>query len=202
MMIAKGMNKMRPLLFFIPLFLILVIEGIAIDFLPQFLAKTNLLITPHWIFMFLLLMTFKFDTNNTFYAVIYGAFFGILVDIVYSDVLGIYMFIYPFVIYLVHISKHFLHTNFYILFIIVSVSLLVVEFFFYMLLIIASASLLVVEVLLFIVYSFVLSLDLSQAYFLFNRYIPTLIANLLFLLLLYVLFSGMMERWRRDLFKE
>src|SRR5699024_2621042 len=184
MMIAKGMNKMRPLLFFIPLFLILVIEGIAIDFLPQFLAKTNLLITPHWIFMFLLLMTFKFDTNNTFYAVIYGAFFGILVDIVYSDVLGIYMFIYPFVIYLVHISKHFLQTNFY------------------MLLIIASASLLVVEVLLFIVYSFVLSLDLSQAYFLFNRYIPTLIANLLFLLLLYVLFSGMMERWRRDLFKE
>src|SRR5699024_11920139 len=84
----------------------------------------------------------------------------------------------------VHISKHFLQTNFY------------------MLLIIASASLLVVEVLLFIVYSFVLSLDLSQAYFLFNRYIPTLIANLLFLLLLYVLFSGMMERWRRDLFKE
>src|SRR5699024_9112645 len=71
-----------------------------------------------------------------------------------------------------------------------------------MLLIIASASLLVVEVLLFIVYSFVLSLDLSQAYFLFNRYIPTLIANLLFLLLLYVLFSGMMERWRRDLFNE
>src|SRR5699024_3220996 len=160
------------------------LEGIAIDFLPQFLAKTNLLITPHWIFMFLLLMTFKFDTNNTFYAVIYGAFFGILVDIVYSDVLCIYMFIYPFVIYLVHISKHFLLTNFY------------------MLLIIASASLLVVEFLLFIVYSFVLSLDLSQAYFLFNRYIPTLIANLLFLLLLYVLFSGMMERWRRDLFKE
>src|SRR5699024_5373535 len=184
MMIAQGMNKMRPLLFFIPLFLILVIEGIAIDFLPQFLAKTNLLITPHWIFMFLLLMTFKFDTNNTFYAVIYGAFFGILVDIVYSDVLGIYLFIYPFVISLVHLSQHLLQTKFF------------------MLLIIPSASLLVVEVLLFIVYSFVSSLDLSPAYFLFNRYIPTLIANVLFLLLLSVLFSAMMERWRRDLFKE
>lgn len=175
---------MKPLFFFIPLFLILVIEGIAIDFLPHFLAKTNLLMTPHWIFMFLLLMVFKFDTNDTFYAVIYGVVFGVLVDIVYSDVLGIYMFIYPFVIYLVHISKRFLQTNFY------------------MLLIIAAASLFLVEILLFIVYSFVLSLDLGQLYFLFNRYIPTLFANLLFLLLIYVLFSGMMERWRRDLFHE
>src|SRR5699024_7759391 len=149
MMTAKGKNKMKPLFFFIPLFIILVIEGIAIDFLPQFLAKANLLATPHWIFMFLLLMTFKFDTNDTYYAVIYGAVFGMLVDIVYSDVLGIYLFIYPFVIYLVHISKRFLQTNFY------------------MLLIIASVSLLIVEILLFFVYFFVLFLVFCLLYFLF-----------------------------------
>src|SRR5699024_7781387 len=117
----------KRLIFPIILFLILVSEGVAIELLPTSLSSTYMLITPHWVFIFLLLITLLYDTNETFFAIIYAVFFGLLIDVVYTGVLGVYMFVYPFSVYIVHLLKRFIQTNLYMTIVISAVSLFIIE---------------------------------------------------------------------------
>src|SRR5699024_5640405 len=139
-----------------------------------------MLITPHWIFIFLLLVSLLYDTNDTFFAIVYGVAFGLLIDIVYSGVLGVYMFVYPFTLYIVHLIKRFVQTNFY------------------MIMIVTAISLFIIEVLLFMVFSIVGTIDVSNMYFVLHRFIPTLIANVLFLIPAYIIFANRMIRLRQE----
>ncbi|HLR71677.1 MAG TPA: rod shape-determining protein MreD, partial [Pseudogracilibacillus sp.] len=93
---------MKRLLFLIILFGLLVLEGVAIDLLPAILTSSETLIVPHWVLIFLIIITLFYDTSETFFSIIYGVIFGFLIDVVYTDVLGVYMFVYPFTLYIVH----------------------------------------------------------------------------------------------------
>lgn len=171
---------MKRLFFPAILFLILVSQGVAIEFLPNSLASADILITPHWVFIFLLLISLLYDTNDTFFAIVYGVAFGLLIDIVYTEVLGLYMFVYPFTLYIVHLLKRFLQTNIYMAIIVAAISLLIIEF------------------LLILVFSIIGYVDVTNMYFFLNRFIPTLIANLLFLIPAYILSAGRLRRWSKE----
>jgi len=171
---------MKRLIFPLILFLLLVSEGVALDLLPNILTSTETLIVPHWMFVFLILIALFYDTNDTFYAVIYGVFFGIFMDIVYTEMLGVYMFVYPFAIYIVQLLKHILQTNFY------------------MTVIITIISIGIVEMLLYFIYSFVGIVDTTMAYFLMHRLTPTALANVLFLIPLYFISVNTLMRWSRE----
>src|SRR5690625_635280 len=160
---------MKRLLFLIILFGLLVLEVVAIDLLPAILTSSETLIVPHWVLIFLIIITLFYDTSETFFSIIYGVIFGFLIDVVYTDVLGVYMFVYPFTLYIVHFLKRLLQTNLT------------------MTIIITSIGVLITELLLFLIYSIVDIVDIRMIAFQFHRFIPSFLANILFLLITYIL---------------
>lgn len=171
---------MKKLLLPCILFFLLVFEGIALDLLPSKLLSTNILLVPHWVLLFLILITLFYDKEDTFYSIIYGILFGLLVDVVYTGVLGVYMFVYPFTLYIVHLLKSFLQTN------------LVMTLF------ISSVAIVVTELLLLFIYNMIGIVDVSTAHFFVHRLIPTLLANLIFLLPLYFIATKGLMRWSSE----
>lgn len=166
-------------LFFLPiLFFILIFEGIALKLLPEMIVNTNLLIVPHWIFIFLVLMALFYDRADTYFSVLYACVFGFLVDIVYTSVLGVYMFTYPVAIYVIHLLKAIFHTNIYTAILMTSVGLAIAEI---------------------IIYFIYLTVDITDMFWvdnLFNRLLPTVIANIILLIILYPLLRNILIRWR------
>src|SRR5699024_3030107 len=92
-------------------FLILVSEGVALELLPTVLTSSATLIVPHWLLVFLVLINLFYDTNETYFSIYLGIVFGLLIDIVYTGILGAYMFTYPFTLYLIHLLKRFVQSN-------------------------------------------------------------------------------------------
>ncbi len=94
------------------LFLLLVLEGVALDLLPFSLVESDVQLVPHWVLVFLILKIIFFDREDTYASVIHGFIFGFLIDVVYTGVLGVYMFSYALVVYLIHGLAKVLHANF------------------------------------------------------------------------------------------
>jgi|SRR5690625_3312895 len=170
----------KRLLFSVILFLLLVSEGIALDLLPASLTSSEVLIVPHWILMFLILMTLFYDTDETFFSIIYGVVFGLLTDVVYTGVLGAYMFVYPFSLYIAHLLKRFLQTNLFMTIFIAIISMCVAEF------------------LMFLIYSIVDLVDMTMPAFFLSRLLPTVLANILFLIPAYVLAVKYLVKWSHE----
>lgn len=172
--------KLTQVNYFIILFILLVLQGIAIDLLPSSLTTSDVLIVPHWLLLFLTLIAIKYDRNETFYAIIYAIIFGLLIDIVYTGTLGIYMFVYPVAVYTAHILKRMFQTN-------IVVSSLI-----------AMISIAVAEVLIYYIYKILGMIDATMSYFLLYRLLPTSFANLLFFLVIYGIFSQLLVRWSNE----
>lgn len=159
------------------LFLLLVSEGIALDLLPASLTSSDTLIVPHWVFLFLLLIGLFYDSNDTFYSILYGIIFGLLIDIVYTGVLGIYMFIYPFALYVGYLLKRLLQTNIH------------------MTILIAIVTMTIIEIFLVFVFSVVGMVETTANHFIVRRLLPTLLANILFLIPVYFLSVKTLKSW-------
>lgn len=168
---------MSRLLFFIILFFVLIFEGIALKLLPETIINTNLLIVPHWGFIFLVLMALFYDQTESYYSVLYACIFGFLVDIVYTNILGVYMFTYPVAIYVIHLLKRVFHTNIYTAILMSTIGLIVTET---------------------IIHFIYLTVDITDMFWIdniFNRLIPTIIANIILLVILYPLLKNILIRW-------
>src|SRR5690625_7032993 len=76
------------------LFLVMVLEGVALELLPATVTDGKLLIISHWVLISLVFSAIFFDDEHTSYSVVYAIIFGLLIDIVYIHILGIYMFTY------------------------------------------------------------------------------------------------------------
>lgn len=168
--------------FIIPLilFIFVVLEGVAIDLLPDVLIINHFLIVPHWVFIILVLVSVFYDTNDTFYAVIYGLIFGLLVDIVYTNLLGVYMFAYPLGIYIVHQLKRLFQANFMIVVCQTIISLFVVE--------------------IFIVFAYTItgSIHIVVESVILDRVIPSVLANVVFLCIMYPLLQNKLLQWKKE----
>jgi len=171
---------MKRLIIPLILFLFVVLEGVAIDLLPNRFIINDFLIVPHWVFIMLALVSIYYDTYDTLYAVIYGVIFGLLIDIVYTNILGVYMFAYPLAIYMIHILKRYFITNFILTMIMTMIGLLVVEW--------------------FIVFTYTLtgSIHIIVDSIFIDRILPTTIANMVFLLLMYPVFKPTFLRWQKE----
>lgn len=168
---------MKRLYLPIILFLFLVLEGVALDLLPASLLNSHTLIVPHWVFVFLLFVTVFYDQEDTYYAILYGIIFGLLIDVVYTSVLGIYMFSYTFIIYIIHELKRLIHANFY------AVTIL------------GIVGISGIDLSIYIIYKMVGLASMPwNDYFMF-RLLPTMLANLIFLMILYPIIRKRLEKW-------
>ena len=161
------------------LFAFVILEGVAIELLPPSFVINDLLIIPHWVLIFLLYMAIFYDSDQTYFSVLYGAVFGLLIDIVYTDVLGVYMFAYAFSIYVMHGILKVLHANIYVTILLGIVGILFADF------------------TIYLVYSVIGLTNMALEDYLLYRLVPTVLANLLFLLLLYP-FKNRLLKWRKE----
>ncbi|WP_430785013.1 rod shape-determining protein MreD [Virgibacillus flavescens] len=162
------------------LFIFVILEGVAIKLLPPNFVMSDLLIIPHWVFVFLLFMAIFYDNSQTYFSVLYGALFGMLIDIVYTGVLGVYMFSYAFVIYVVHGIVKMLHGNILVTIILGIVGISLTDF------------------IIYLIFSVVGLTDMLIDDYMLYRLLPTVIANLLFLLVLYPFTKNRLLKWQDE----
>ncbi|WP_082233702.1 rod shape-determining protein MreD [Halobacillus massiliensis] len=162
------------------LLVLLALQGMAMSLLPSSIVYSELLVTPHWVLCMVMLVAIFFDKDNTYFCVWYGIIFGLLIDVVYTGVLGVYMVTYAFTAYVVHGLKKFFHANF------IASTLL------------AIAGVAFADTLLYIIYSFVEISAMNWGHYLILRMLPTLLANVIFFVILYPLVKNRVERWGID----
>ncbi|MBY7143255.1 rod shape-determining protein MreD [Virgibacillus sp. NKC19-3] len=162
------------------LFLLLILEGVALEILPSGLFMSDLFIVSHWVLGFLMLMAVFYDKEYTYFSVLYALIFGLLIDIVYTGVLGVYMFSYALVIYIVHRLRKMLHSNIFVT------------------LLLGAIGIALSDISVHTIFKVVGVTDvLWRDYFLY-RLLPTVLANLLFLAALYPILMKSLLRWGQE----
>ena len=160
------------------LFLFLILEGVALELLPVSILAGNLIIVPHWVLLLLVLTAVFYERDTTYFSIIYALVFGLLIDIVYTGVLGVYMFSYALVIYLVLGLRRIFHGNIY-------VSLLL-----------GIISVILADLAIHVIYSAAGIIQMVWNDYAINRLLPTVTLNIVFLLILYPLMAKRLIRWR------
>jgi len=94
-----------PLLFLC----LFILESLFVQYVPSDLFGHNKIIAPHFLFTALLFLTIFVGRKP---GIIYAAIFGLLFDIVYIEIIGIYLFLFPFVAYLASKILNILQNNF------------------------------------------------------------------------------------------
>lgn len=110
-----------PLLF---LFLF-ILESLFVQFLPDRIFGGNYILVPHFLFAAILLFTIYVDKKQ---GILYAFVFGLMFDIVYIEILGIYLFLYPFIAYLVAKLMHIFNSNIIVVFLVTLVGITLLEF--------------------------------------------------------------------------
>lgn len=138
-------------------------------FSPLSFGEHQYILVPHFFAVFLILLA-VYDTKKT--AILYGIVFGLLYDLYHIDLVGIYIFIYPFIAFLAAVLIKQVHR--YFLFVVILAILLLA----------------VVEFLSFGFASAIGFTTITLEQFLQFRLLPTALSNILFMLLF-----GFMLKW-------
>ncbi len=163
---------------FLPLilFALLVFESVATGLLPNNLLL-ELFYIPHWILVFSVLIILYYDKEHTYAGIFYGALFAFISEMVYTDILGVYLLAYGLSLYGVHLFKKLLHVNFLVTLLLVFYALIASEF------------------LIYGTYLLIGVIDLPLQEYLLERLAPTVMINLLFFLIIFPYFSKKLTNW-------
>ncbi|MFB1051670.1 rod shape-determining protein MreD [Paraliobacillus sp. JSM ZJ581] len=169
---------------YIPLLLLFlfIMEGIAYDFIPAAVLQKDWLFIANWAFIFLILMALFYDLEHTYYSVLAAIIIGLMRDIIYTDIIGVYMFAYGLVIYFIHGLRKVLHANFLVT-----------------LLLVISGLVLVDSGVSFVYYSIGIN-NMSIINYLSYRILPTLGYNLIAFFALYPIFKKQFLKWSEQRF--
>ena len=120
-------------------------------------------LVPRFLILYLIFISIYYSRQR---AVMYGLFFGVLYDVFYIDIIGLYSVLYPLICFLAGLIVKVIHQH---------------------LIVTTSISLILVAVLEFVLYQFFYLINFTSIPlidFLQSRLLPTMIANMLFLMIL------------------
>lgn len=104
---------MKQLKLFLILFLLFILQGtIFTVFSPQWFG-VNLAIVPHFVMVAVLFIALFISKG---FALRYGIIFGFLIDLVYTNVLGVYAFCITVTVYLLSYLSKLFHLNIFVVF--------------------------------------------------------------------------------------
>ncbi|SEK31957.1 rod shape-determining protein MreD [Carnobacterium iners] len=121
------MSKKLKINFFIPM---LIFFGLLADgliskiFFKQLYAENGNIMVPRLIILILILISFYFPRNKM---ILYGIVFGFLYDSYYVGILGIYIAIFPLIVYVTTKLKQVLNPNLITIGMIVFINLSILE---------------------------------------------------------------------------
>ncbi|MFD2657478.1 rod shape-determining protein MreD [Gracilibacillus thailandensis] len=170
------MKRMIPFLIALICFLLVILEGTLAQVSLPFL-KDEWINVSHFLFIFLLYVTIFFEKESTYYAIALSIIFSLINDIVYTDVIGVYVFAYTAVLYAARVLMKLLQSNFLIA------------------LLMTAAGVVVTDILIFFLYNIIQVHVDSWSVYWQNRLIPTSIWNILFGLLIYLIFAKKLTKW-------
>jgi len=167
---------------FVPLVAILcfIAENLFVTLIPYDIALDNWIFVPRFIFLFLLFITIFYDKKT---GVLYAFIFGLLQDVIYAEIFGIYLFWYPFTIYLVYLLMKVLQSNIFMVSLVCILSVSFLEFGIYE------------------IYMLIRETTMNVKQFVSLRLMPTVILNVVVFLLLFYPVKKRLEYYnkiRRD----
>lgn len=114
----------------LPLLLLFVflLESMFSIVAPTELFWKNSIAVPHFLMIVLCFIAIYFSPMQ---GVIYGLLFGFLFDIVYTELVGVYIFAFPLLTYLVYQAMRILQVNIFIVSVISLVSVAALEYYVY-----------------------------------------------------------------------
>lgn len=129
-------------------------------------------LVPRFVILYLIFLSIYYDKKR---AMIYGLVFGLVYDIFYIDIIGLYTFLYPFICFIAGSTVKYIHQH---------------------LVVTTTLSLLLIALLEIALHQFFLLIgytDISFTEFLNHRLVPTMIANSVFLIMLGWTFKYLLE---------
>lgn len=170
---------------YLPLILVLLIilQGATASLIPASFVAAGWIVVIHSGFLFLVLVKLFYDLETTYYALLAAVFLGLIIDIIYTDIIGVYMFSYAIMIYFVHGMRKLLQTNFYVGTLLTVVSLGLVDF------------------LLYLIYRFIDVTQMEMSDYFYFRLIPTIAVNMVLFFILYLFFKRVLIKWSDERFE-
>lgn len=169
----------RFLIPFIAILLFLLEPEFAL-FSPITMGEETIFLVPRFLILYLIFISVYYSKKR---AALYGLFFGVLYDVFYIDIIGLYSVLYPLLCIIAGAIIKSIHQNFIITTIL---SIVLIAF---------------MEIILYYFFSFIGLTTMMFEVFFVNRLLPTVIANLIFLLLtgwvfVYLLNTRFLQRER------
>ncbi|NLY80553.1 MAG: rod shape-determining protein MreD [Lysinibacillus sp.] len=152
----------RILIPFVAIVLFLLEPEFAL-FSPIDWNRETIYLVPRFLILYLIFIAIYYNRKR---AVTYGLFFGLLYDVFYIDIIGLYTVLYPLVCFIAGWSVKYIHQHLSIT-TILSVVLVAL-----------------MELVLYYFFFFINFTNMPFTNFLTNRLLPSIIANLLYLLML------------------
>ena len=151
--------------FFIPLIAVVLfyVEPVFGSFSPIEINETLYYMVPRFLIMYLIFVSIYYNRKR---AIIYGLVFGLLYDIYYIDIIGLYSVIYPLICLAAGSAVKYVHQN---LVVATALSLILVA---------------LLELLLYVFFSIISLKSIEFSIFLTTRLVPTMVANSIFLIML------------------
>jgi rod shape-determining protein MreD len=103
-------------------------SSLFVTYLPIGVFNSDRVLVPHFLIIFILLMSVYYH-NTT--AILYGFIFGFLYDSFFTEVLGVHLFIFPFVTFLTSRIMKVLHSNLIVTSIVILLNVSILEFLIY-----------------------------------------------------------------------
>jgi rod shape-determining protein MreD len=140
-----------------------IFESIFTMYFPDGSFGENFIIVPHFLLVALLLMGVYYSRNR---AILFAFIFGLLFDVFYTGVLGVYMFLFPLSVYIADKMMKILQNNLFVAALVIIINISLVEFLVY------EMNLLILKV------------PMTIIEFLENRLLPTLALNVIFFIIM------------------
>lgn len=155
---------MKRFLLVVLVFLAFLLESTFVELIPPERFEIDRVFVPRFMIVLIMLISLFYNRNK---AILYALIFGLLYDVVYTDIIGVYMFSFPLVVYVISLSMKVLHANLLVVFFIVAFGLSLLEGLIFGILYIANIA----------------QMDWNQ--FVYDRLFPTLVLNGVFLIMIY-----------------
>ncbi|WP_338470396.1 rod shape-determining protein MreD [Niallia sp. XMNu-256] len=150
--------------FFLPLIISLcfIFESIFVELLPEAFSSSKTILVPHFL---IVVIIFTAVYGNRRHGLIYGVVFGLLFDIVYTEIIGIHLFLLPLVTYIAAWLMKLLQTNIFVVSVVTVIGVALLELGVYQINLLIGIT------------------DMTFVHFLNARLLPTLILNSIFIVI-------------------
>ncbi|MDN4072731.1 MULTISPECIES: rod shape-determining protein MreD [Fictibacillus] len=131
---------------------------------------------PHFSLVLIILISCYLKPS---YGIVYGMVFGLLTDLIYTDLIGVYMFSTALVAYFISVLSRYLFSNFFVA------------------ILLSAAGAAGLEFMVYGLNSLIGIADTNIDSFFYDRLLPTLILNAVFTILVYYPFAKLLKKVRK-----